>query len=179
MGASETSDGYKRKCKTVEVHQQSFGSSDTVFGVELDVEIAGVDPDAGPMLSINELPPATEANFWVELINTGPADIELAGIIISAGADPLREYQLTAGQLAPGALLLIDEATLGFRPADGEKLFLFDAAETAVFDARQVTGRLLGRAEDRNGAWLYPNTATPGLPNFFVFNNDIILSAIR
>ena len=163
---------------SVEVHQQSFGSSDTVFGVELDVEIAGVDPDAGPMLSINELPPATEANFWVELINTGPADIELAGIIISAGADPLREYQLTAGQLAPGALLLIDEATLGFRPADGEKLFLFDAAETAVFDARQVTGRLLGRAEDRNGAWLYPNTATPGLPNFFVFNNDIVISEI-
>ncbi len=163
---------------SIEVHQEGLGSSDTVFGVELDVEIAGVDPGAGPMLSLNELPPANEASFWVELINTGPADIELAGIIISAGADPLREHQLTAGQLAPGALLLIDEATLGFRPADGEKLFLFDAAGTAVLDARQVTDSLLGRAEDRNGAWLYPSTATPGLPNVFVFNDDIVISEI-
>ncbi len=163
---------------SVEVHQEGLGSSDTVFGVELDLEIAGVEAGAGPMLSLNELPPATGASFWVELINTGPADIELAGIIISVGADPLREHQLAAGQLAPGALLLIDEETLGFRPSDGEKLFLFDAAGTAVLDAREVTGRLLGRAEDRNGAWLHPSTATPGLPNVFVFNEDIVISEI-
>lgn len=163
---------------SVEVHQEGLGSSDTVFGVELDVEIAGVDPGAGPMLSLNELPPATEEIFWVELINTGPADVELAGIIISAGADPLRKHQLAAGQLAPGALLLVDEATLGFRPTDGEKLFLFDAAETAVLDARQVTGRLRGRAEERNGSWLSPNTATPGLPNVFLLNDDIVISEI-
>jgi hypothetical protein len=163
---------------SIEVHQEGLGSSDTVFGAELDVEIAGVDPGAGPVLSFNEVPPATEASFWVELINNGPADIELAGIIISAGADPLREHPLAAGPLAPGALLLIDEATLGFRPADGEKLFLFDAAETAVLDARQVTGRLLGRAEERNGAWLSPNTATPGLPNVFAFNDDVVISEI-
>jgi len=163
---------------SVEVHQEGLGSSDTVFGVELDLEIAGVDLGAGPTLSFNELPAATEGSFWVEFINTGPTDIELAGIIISAGTDPLRAHQLAAGQLAPGALLLIDEATLGFRPADGEKLFLFDAFETEVLDARQVTGRLLGRAEDRNGAWLYPSTATPGFPNVFVFNDDIVISEI-
>ncbi|MFT5857297.1 MAG: hypothetical protein ACI8XO_004557, partial [Verrucomicrobiales bacterium] len=163
---------------SVEVHQESSGSSDTVFGAELDAEIAGLVPGAGPTLSFNEVPAATEASFWIELINTGPADVELAGMIISAGADPLRQYQLLAGQLAPGAILLIDEATLGFRPGDGEKLFLFDAAETAVLDGRQVTGRLRGRAEARDGAWLYPTNATPGSPNVFVFNDDIVISEI-
>ena len=163
---------------SVEVHQQGLGSSDTVFGVELDAEIAGVNPGSGPMLAFNEVPSAAQAGFWVELRNTGPADIELAGIVISAGADPLREHQLEAGQLAPGALLLIDEVTLGFRPADGEKLFLFDAAGTAVLDAREVTDKLRGRAEERKGAWLYPNTATPGLPNVFVLNEDVVISEI-
>ncbi|MDB4450468.1 hypothetical protein N9127_05355, partial [Akkermansiaceae bacterium] len=96
---------------SVEVHQERIGSSDTVFGVELDVEFAGVNPGSIPMLSFNEVPPATETSFWVELINNGPANIELTGIVISAGNDPLRQYQLEAGQLAPEALLLIDEAT--------------------------------------------------------------------
>ena len=163
---------------SVEVHQERIGSSDTVFGVELDVEFADVIPSSVPMLSFNEVPPATEASFWVELINPGPANIDLTGIVISAGNDPLRRYQLEAGQLAPGALLLIDEATLGFKPADGEKLFLFDANDTVVLDAREATGRLRGRAEERKGAWCYPNIATPGLPNVFVFNQDIVISEI-
>jgi hypothetical protein len=149
-----------------------------VFGVELDVEFADVIPSSVPMLSFNEVPPATEASFWVELINPGPANIDLTGIVISAGNDPLRRYQLEAGQLAPGVLLLIDEATLGFKPADGEKLFLFDANDTVVLDAREATGRLRGRAEEKKGAWCYPNIATPGLPNVFVFNQDIVISEI-
>jgi len=163
---------------SVEVHQEGLGSSDTVFGLELDAEIAGVDLGAAPRISLNEVPPATEASFWVELINTGSADISLEGITISAGADPAREHQLVAGQLAPGALLLIDEATLGFRPADGEKLFLYDAAKTAVLDGRQVTGRLRGRAETKNGAWLYPSGATPGAANTFAFSEDVVISEI-
>ena len=86
---------------SVEVHQQGLGSSDTVFGVELDAEIAGVNPGSGPMLVFNEVPSAAEASFWVELSNTGPADIELAGIVISAGADPLREHQLDGRAACP------------------------------------------------------------------------------
>lgn len=163
---------------SVEVHQEGFGSSDTVFGLELDAEIAGIDPGAAAMLAFNELPPADEASFWVELINTGPASVDLAGVIISAGADPLREHQLAAGQLAPGALLQLDAASLGFRPADGEKLFLYDPARTIVLDGRQVTGRLRGRAESKDGAWLYPAAATPGTANTFAFNEDVVISEI-
>ena len=163
---------------SVELHQEASGSSDTVFGLELDAEIAGIDPGAAPKLAFNEVPPAAAASFWVELINSGPASVVLDGVTISAGADPLREHQLAAGQLAPGALLLLDEATLGFRPADGEKLFLYDAARTTVLDGRQVTGRLRGRAETRDGAWLYPAAATPGTANTFAFNEDVVISEI-
>ena len=163
---------------SVEVHQESFGSSDTLFGLELDAEIAGVAPGSAPVLVLNELPAATEAIFWVELLNACPTSIDLEGITISAGADPLREYQLPAGQLAPGALLVVDETTLGFRPADSEKLFLYDAARTVVLDGRQVTGRLRGRAESKGGAWLYPVAATAGAANAFVFNDDIVISEL-
>ena len=131
-----------------------------------------------PGLVFNELPPATEPTFWVELINNGSTAIELLDVTISAGADSLRESQLPAGQLAPGALLLIDEASLGFRPADGEKLFLYNAARTSVLDARQLTGRNRGRAGTRDGEWLYPSAPTPDSPNTFNFNEEIVISEI-
>ncbi|MGI9243811.1 MAG: hypothetical protein ACR2RV_23645, partial [Verrucomicrobiales bacterium] len=161
---------------SVEVHQESASSSDIVFGLELDAEIAGTIPGAAPQIALNEVPPATGASFWVELTNASPAAVELGGMKLSAAADPGREYTLPASQLAPGGLLLVDEASLGFRPADGEKLILYDAAGATVLDARQVTGRLRGLSS--NGDWLYPSAETPGSPNTFQFNSDIVISEI-
>lgn len=129
-------------------------------------------------LQINEMPAATVLSFWVELINTGSVAIPLAGITISVPGDPLREYTLPAGTLASGAHLLIDEATLGFRPADGEKLFLHNAGGGAVLDGRELTGRNRGRAATRDGAWLYPSAPTPDAANTFAFNEDIVISEI-
>ena len=40
---------------SVEVHQESIGSSDVVFGLELDAVIAGAVPGAAPELAINEV----------------------------------------------------------------------------------------------------------------------------
>jgi len=160
---------------SVEVHQENPGSSDVLFGLELDAEIAGAVPGAAPQIAFNEIPPATEPSFWIELVNSGPVAVELGGMTLSAAADPGREYSLPAGQLAPGGLVLVDEASLGFRPADGEKLILYDAAGTTVLDARQVTGRLRGRSAD---GWLYPSAATPGATNTFEFNHAIVISEI-
>ncbi len=160
---------------SVEVHQESTGSSDIVFGLELDAEIADAVPGAGPQIVLNEIPPVGEPAFWIELRNSGVTPVELAGISISVGADPLREYSLPAGQIAPGALLLLDEATLGFHPLSGEKLFVYNAGKTAVLDARQVTGRLRGRMGDE---WLYPSSATPGSANTFQTNTAVVISEI-
>ncbi|MFT5856306.1 MAG: hypothetical protein ACI8XO_003559, partial [Verrucomicrobiales bacterium] len=167
----------KRRPYTASEASESWSFSAQVGGTPGAVNFP--DPASAGGLVFNEVSASTEASFWVELINTGAAPIELAGALISAGADPWPEHLLGAGQLAPGAVVLLDETTLGFRPADGEKLFLYDASYTTVLDGRQVTGRLRGRAASRDGAWIYPTTATPGTPNTFVFNEGIVISEIN
>ena len=162
----------------MEVHQTSGNSSDIVFGAELDITTQDAVAGAGVPLLINEIPPASEPNFWIELINTGLAPVDLAGTAVSVAGDPAREFVLPAQILAGGATVLLDESTLGFRPADNENVFLYDAARTKVLDGQQQTGRLRGRSAEKLGAWLYPNSATPGSPNIFTFEDAIVISEI-
>jgi hypothetical protein len=129
-------------------------------------------------LRINEIPAATAPAFWVELVNAGTTSLALGGVVLSAGGDPLREHTLPAGTLAPGALLVLNQATLGFRPAEGEKLFLLSAGKASVVDARPQTGRLRGRAAERGGEWAYPAAETPGAANAFAFNEEVVISEI-
>ncbi|MFT5407394.1 MAG: hypothetical protein ACI9NC_000099, partial [Verrucomicrobiales bacterium] len=163
---------------SVEVHQTSGGSSDILFGAQLDLVIEDAASGSAPPIAINEIPPATEATFWIELANTGVADVEVGGMRLSVGGDAAREFVLPAQSLAAGGVLLLDQATLGFRPADAENLFLYDATKTIVLDGQQQTGRLRGRSEEKNGAWLFPDTATAGSPNSFAFRDEIVISEI-
>jgi hypothetical protein len=163
---------------SVEVHQTDGSSSDIVFGAEFDMAIKDPAPGSAPQIVINEIPPATEADFWIELINTGVGGVELGGMIVSIGGDPAREYILPAQTLASGGLLLLDEATLGFRPADTENVFLYEASGSIVLDGQKQTGRLRGRASEKGGAWLYPTNATPGASNAFAFHDEIVISEI-
>ncbi len=127
---------------------------------------------------INELPPAAEDPFWVELVNAGSSGVELGDMVLTAAADPLRRHVLPPGVLASGAFLVLTEAELGFRPVQGEKLFLFNTAESAVLDARELTARLRGRSEERGGAWLYPDVATPDGSNTFSFRDEVVIGEI-
>lgn len=164
---------------SVEVHQESRTSGDIVMGLELDVVIAegtGGNPNA---LRLNELPPASESAYWIELINSGPAPLELAGVILSVEGDPLRSYTLPNKILLPGGLLLLTEDDIGFRPSNEENVFLFSPSRTEAYDGQRVTGRLRGRAEEKDGAWLYPHTPTPGTANSFAFREDIVISEIH
>lgn len=135
-------------------------------------------PAAGSAVVLNEMPPASEDPFWIELANKGASEAVLGGMVLTAGADPLRRYVIPAQELAAGAFLVVTEAELGFRPALGEKLFLSDAAEVTVLDARELTGRLRGRAETHAGAWLYPDEPTAGASNSFVFHDEVVISEI-
>ena len=164
---------------SVEVHQFAAGNSDVVFGAELDVDNLAPVPGAPPLLRINEIPPGSTASFWLELANTGTSAINPAGIVVSIEGDPLREYALPAGSLAPGGLLLLDQATLGFRPLDAEKIFLFTAGKAALIDTHEQTTRLRGRSSERAGAWLYPTAASPGAANTFVFSDAVVISEIQ
>jgi hypothetical protein len=163
---------------SVEVHQSSSGNSDVVFGAELDAVIEGAVAGAAPPILLNEVPAATATNWWVELINAGTAPVAVGGFAVSVGGEAAREYLIPAQSLAAGAILLLDEATLGFRAADGENVFVYDATKTAVLDGQQQTGRLRGRAATHDGAWLYPDNATPGSANAFTFHDQIVISEI-
>jgi hypothetical protein len=163
---------------SVEVHQFAAGNSDVVWGAQLDMDVLDPVPGAAPPLRFNEIPGATEAAWWVEIVNTGAAPVDLAGIIVNAGGDAARDYAIPSGSLAGGGLLLLNEATLGFRPADGEKVFLFTSGKSSLMDARQQTGRLRGRAADRGGEWAYPSAATPGAANAFDFDDRVVISEI-
>ncbi|MFN0128006.1 MAG: lamin tail domain-containing protein [Verrucomicrobiales bacterium] len=164
---------------SVEVHQSSLSNSDVVWGAQLDMDVRDSVPGAAPELRFNEIPASTMDPWWVEITNTGSNDVDLTGTIISAGDDAALEHVIPSGSLAAGGLLLLTESVLGFRPADGEKVFLYTAGKTALMDARQQTGRLRGRATSRGGDWAYPSTATPGTTNDFVFNDSIVISEIQ
>ena len=164
---------------SVEVHQFASGNSDVVFGAELDIENFAPVPGAPPALRFNEIPGATDPSYWIELINAGASSIDTTGIIITAANDPLRQFSLPASSLAPGALLLIPGESLGFRPAESEKLFLFSPARAQLLDSRPQTGRLRGRSAERANAWLYPTAPTPGAPNTFSFTNAVVISEIQ
>jgi hypothetical protein len=164
---------------SVEVHQFVAGNSDIVWGAQLDLDVFDVVPGAAPLLRLSEIPAANEAAWWAEIVNTGGATVDLSGVILSIDGDPAREYVIPSGTLAGGGFLLIDQATLGFRPLDGEKIFLYTAGKSALMDARQQTGRLRGRAAARSGEWAYPSVATPAAANAFVFNDSIVISEIQ
>ena len=164
---------------SVEVHQFASGNSDIVWGAQLDMDIFDPVPGAAPLLRFSEIPAADDATWWVEIVNTGAFAVDLAGFILSVGGDAAREYAIPSGTLAGGGFLLLDQTTLGFRPSDGEKVFLYTPGKTALMDARQQTGRLRGRADARGGEWAYPAAATPGAANSFTFSDSIVISEIQ
>lgn len=160
---------------SVEVHQAVSGSSDVVFGAELTIETLDTVFNATPDIRFNELPSWSTTNYWIELINTGVGTVDIGDMVLSVDGDPLREYIIPSQTLSTGQILTLDEATLGFRPLDDERWFLYDASRQQVIDARQQTGRLRGRLHEE---WLFPDQPTPGAANTFALNEDIVISEI-
>ena len=163
---------------SVEVHQSRIGNSDIVFGIELDAEIIESINSTSEKIFINELPSANEEKFWIELINGGTTSANLEGIVISVGADPNREYLLPEQSLNTEEIVVIDEDTLGFRPKNGEKIFLYNKSISSVLDSREQTNRLRGRASEKDGEWLFPQGPTPLSKNQFSFNDRVVISEI-
>jgi hypothetical protein len=131
---------------------------------------------AGPQLAINEVSAATDADFRVEIANDGDTPVDLTGMTLST--DIGSSYTFPATVLPGGGLLAINEATLGFRPANNDKLFLKTADGTALLNARKVTNSLRGRSPLHDGRWLFPDAATFGGANSFDFAEDIVINEI-
>lgn len=159
----------------VELHQATAGDADAFFLAALRaVEIP--QPPAASRIRLNELAAATAAagSFFVELGSDAPAPTSLQGyrIVTSSGAT----YELGAVSVPAGGTLALDESLLGFRPADGEKIYLLDPSGQSLIDAVEVKNR--AQARTARGQWQTPSASTPGAANAFSISRDIVINEI-
>lgn len=134
-------------------------------------------PDTSEPLQIalNEISGSNDANFQIELVNFGAESIALDGLLLMSGGSGAT-YTFPASTLASGSYLVLDETTLGFRPAADSPLFLrttsqmMDAARVAIIPkARQFPG---------SGRWLHPDAPTFGAANTFAIPDAIVINEI-
>ncbi|MDB6175854.1 MAG: exported protein of unknown function [Chthoniobacteraceae bacterium] len=160
----------------VELHQSSSVRADAFFLATLDVVETVPLPSTAKSIELSELGSATAAagTFFIELHNTTTSALTLTGYSLrsSSGA----QYTFPSGLLAPGAFLSLSETTLGFRPLDGEKLFLISPVQTTVLDA--VILKNHAQARDASGRFLTPNVSSPGTANTFSLNTAIVINEI-
>ncbi|RIK78824.1 MAG: hypothetical protein DCC68_14305 [Planctomycetota bacterium] len=167
-----------RNVLAVEVHQFSAAANDIRFGAELFVTETPLPPDSLPRVVINELPGALDAAFFVEIKNDDAAPRDIGGWIVKRQSMLPAEFVLPPTVLDPGELLVLDEATLGFDAAEGNRIFLIRDGGQTVVDGRTLTNRVRGRSTVHAGNWLWPDVATPGAPNSFAFRDEVVINEI-
>jgi hypothetical protein len=156
----------------IEINPPAVGAFDAAFGLEL----AAIDIlPPPPKLSFNEISGASSNAFWIEIINHGDAPVELAGVEIVRSGGSL-SYRLPAQTLAPGGIVAVTQAQLGFGAADGDKLFLHAFNRFMLLDTESVRSGVRSRSPDGTGAWKFPSQPTPGAPNVFVFHDEIVIN---
>jgi hypothetical protein len=166
-----------------EVHQTAPGSSDITFGLtlsDLTTTFVGTQVQTGGVATVafNELASSTNSAFWLELANYGSTNVPLGGYVIARLGGAYREYVLPAQTLAPGGLLQITKATLGFGVDSGDKLILYAPDRNNVLDAIVAKKSPRGRYPDGTGRWLYPDQPTPGATNHFLLHNEVVINEI-
>ena len=133
---------------------------------------------AKPTLAINEVGASTDALFQLELYNYGSANISLGGMVISSSDLEADDYVLPSTTLAPGAFRTINSTTLGFTPADNNRLFLYSAGKASFIDAARIDDSARARQPDGTGRFLQPDVATFGGVNSFDIPTDIVINEI-
>ena len=131
--------------------------------------------DAAGGLAFNEIAGASADDFWLELSNRGSTPIDVGGRVIVAASGGM--HVLAARTLAPGELVLLAQADLGFRGTAGDKLFLTTPDRAAVLDAARVDDVPRGRSA-ADLAWRYPDVATPGAANVFIVHDEVVIDEV-
>ncbi len=137
-----------------------------------------VPPEAPPEVAFNEISSADSETFQIELQNDGATPAVLDGLKIVLEGDTQREFTFPPTSMQPGAFLSLSAAELGFQPASGDHVFLYNADRSSVIDAREVTNRLRGRSTEHGQRWLFPADSTPGRQNQFLNNTDVVINEI-
>ncbi|BDS05448.1 hypothetical protein NT6N_04880 [Oceaniferula spumae] len=131
-----------------------------------------------PKLAFNEVTSALDPNFQIELHNHGDTPISIGGLVIVSSNELSPTYNLPSGDLAAGAFLTIDAATLGFTPEDNNRLFLFTAGKNNLIDTVRVDDSAIARAPDGTGQWARPTSLTLGSANDVSVEDGIVINEI-
>ncbi|MFN0130312.1 MAG: lamin tail domain-containing protein [Verrucomicrobiales bacterium] len=121
-----------------------------------------------PGIRFSEISGAGESPIRIELVNEGTTPVSLASVRLNAFTPP-------AGTLAPGAFIVLDDTQFGFRPVDGERLFLYGEGGATLLDA--VTARATGRAR-LDGRMLVPMSPSFGSTNPFDLEDDVVVNEL-
>ncbi|MBM3845414.1 MAG: hypothetical protein FJ405_03890, partial [Verrucomicrobia bacterium] len=159
----------------LEINTPTRASDDATFGLE--VSSAPILPPA-PSVRFNEVSEGGNAGFWIELINTGSEPMDLAGLSIVRTGNPEGRVQLPSQMLGQSAKRVLTHTDLGFTAQVNQKLFLYGNAGLSLLDSVQVQSRLRGRSPDGTGRWETPSMATPGEPNLFSLQKDVVINEI-
>jgi hypothetical protein len=153
-------------------------TNDVAFGLEVVTAETLPDP-VPPKLAFNELASSTNSAFWLELINYGATNVDLGGWIIARfGGATNRQYVLPSFTLAPGELIQVTKAQMGFGADSGDRLALYLPGATNVADAVVAKKDPRGRSPDATGTWWFPDQPTPGASNSFAFRDELVINEI-
>ena len=127
-------------------------------------------------LLLSELSGATDANFRVELENTGNTSLNLSGYSLVWDGVSTVSYDLS-GSVAAGGFVSFDQATTGFDPADGDKIFLTGPGES-IADGAEIKQTARARSDQWDGRFQRPDVTTFGAENSFDFQDAIVINEI-
>lgn len=150
-------------------------AEDAAFGAEVTSQLVLPEP---ANLVINETASGNDASFFLEITNQGEETTDLADTQIVSSATGSSPYILPSQILAPDDYLQITEAQLGFDVNPGDMIFFYSQAQVTLMDAVRVDDVLRGRSDQLNGQWVFPDVATPGAPNSFAFEQDVVINEI-
>lgn len=131
-----------------------------------------------PSVAINEVAATGDADFQIELHNHGGADVALGGMVIASSDPAHANYTFPANSLAPGAFSTVTATSLGFTPADNNRLFLYTAGKLTLVDAVRADDRAKARMPEGTGRWLRPDGPTFGAANSFDIADSLVINEI-
>lgn len=166
-----------------EANPQAWAASDLIGGSPGKGEAYLPDPLRAVVL--NEILAHTDPPLfdYIELFNTSTQAVTIGGCYITDDADT-NKFQIPAGMvLGPRSFRSFSETELGFRlSADGEDIFLVNAAKTKVLDAvrfgGQENGVSYGRYPDGAPGFQDLSTRTGGTPNTPPLQRSIVINEI-
>jgi hypothetical protein len=162
----------------VELHR-SAANDGVLFGADLSLTVTNLLSPPPMALAFNEFSSATNADFWVELINRGQTSLDLEGCILARlGGATNADYIFPAQTLAPGAFVQIAQAELGYTVDPGQRLILYGPGRFSVLDALVAKREPRGRWPDGTGLWWFPTDLTPGASNRFDLHDEVVINEI-